>query len=884
MRTIQKRNNFFKYIITFACIIAVMAGLYFVFFIYGDTTYTVQYNAMGGVCEVIEIEVDKDGTINLPTPSKEGYDFGGWFVDGEKWTNDTIVTSDVRLVAKWIPKKFNITFIVDGEPFSEQCDYGKLPTFTGSTDKTSTNTTEYVFNGWVPELVSVVGEATYTAMFSQQERKYNVGIISNIENAGTFSGEGEYSYNTNVSVGVSVNNGYNFLGWYINNNTELYSTNLNINVVTAKDVTLYARFELKLAQIAYYNTKDCENNNVTSFTINDGDITLINLNKTGYNFLGWFTKATGGVKVDVIDTSLCSDRNLYARWELIEFTINYILNGGTNNVNNPTYYTIEDNIQILKPTKPSCEFKGWSINGGNDIVATYTITTGSHGDLTLSAKWDGEVNTITLMVDGMNLELDTINVKSGTIPTKPTVDSVDYNMLGYSIDGWYTSQSLITKYDFTKAVYEDLTVYGTWKYILEQGFYPYAVKFAGASTSTQTEIDSYNELVAYAEYVKYYDITDKNLIKLTYTSLTGDALFDELEKAIIATTCNSSAVMGYTRYSTASVASIYVLSSFRSVEATLTADEEREYTSVQQDYAYESKITPTRNNSFNNFAINNVSRTLQVTTSDQLVYALEKGLRPVCVAGSKAEKMYNLAKGVLRNIISDDMDTITKVKAIYDWLVLNVEYDNLAADDSQIASVWKKYDAWYLEGVFNNHKAVCDGIAKAFIVLCQIENIPAIRVDGNSHAWNKVYIDGKWYGVDATHGNLQVNGEYEIITYTGFLFTDAYKISKGYTTTDYAEVVADTIFDYYDYATYKNNNTEFDLKIDSLNEFCNLLEYTENYVYTSRYYTIEFVLNFSYDFDALLMYGQYSTDVNIVMTMSSLSDSLSRRVYVLFVQ
>ena len=41
-----------------------------------------------------------------------------------------------------------------------------------------------------------------------------------------------------------------------------------------------------------------------------------------------------------------------------------------------------------------------------------------------------------------------------------------------------------------------------------------------------------------------------------------------------------------------------------------------------------------------------------------------------------AEVIYERAKDVLRNIVSDNMSEIQKIKAIHDWVILNVTYDN----------------------------------------------------------------------------------------------------------------------------------------------------------------------------------------------------------------
>ena len=57
-------------------------------------------------------------TLNeLYTPTKEGYIFGGWYIDSTfrvKFTTDTQVTEDITLYAKWIKKTNPIWFVLCG--------------------------------------------------------------------------------------------------------------------------------------------------------------------------------------------------------------------------------------------------------------------------------------------------------------------------------------------------------------------------------------------------------------------------------------------------------------------------------------------------------------------------------------------------------------------------------------------------------------------------------------------------------------------------------------------------------------------------------------------------------------------------------------------------
>ena len=87
-------------------------------------SYTVSFVVDGETTSTINVNIDASATLP-EEPSKEGYNFVGWFYeDGTQYTNQAI-TADTVLTAKFEIIKCTVTFIVDGEVYTRyECDWG----------------------------------------------------------------------------------------------------------------------------------------------------------------------------------------------------------------------------------------------------------------------------------------------------------------------------------------------------------------------------------------------------------------------------------------------------------------------------------------------------------------------------------------------------------------------------------------------------------------------------------------------------------------------------------------------------------------------------------------------------------------------------------------
>ena len=122
-----------------------------------------------------------------------------------------------------------------------------------------------------------------------------------------------------------------------------------------------------------------------------------------YTFAGWLCSAddevydaSATIDADAID----ADFTLTAQWTPITYSISYELDGGTNSGSNPASYNVTTpTITLQDPTRDHDRFEGWYDNGSYTGDAVTSIPLGSHGNITLYAKW-AERHEIIFDADG----------------------------------------------------------------------------------------------------------------------------------------------------------------------------------------------------------------------------------------------------------------------------------------------------------------------------------------------------------------------------------------------------------------------------------------------------------------------------------------------------
>lgn len=154
--------------------------------------------------------------------------------------------------------------------------------------------------------------------------------------------------------------------------------------------------------------------------------------RTGYIFLGWTGEGiTEPQKTIEIPQGSTGDRTYTANWQVIEYTIITLLEGGNAGTSEEYFYTVEQTVTLPTPTRTGYTFLGWTGEGITTPQPNVTIPKGSTGDKTYIENWILTEYTITMDLNGGSGQekmVYTITDEEFELPT-PTRN-------GYEFVGW----------------------------------------------------------------------------------------------------------------------------------------------------------------------------------------------------------------------------------------------------------------------------------------------------------------------------------------------------------------------------------------------------------------------------------------------------------------
>lgn len=276
-------------------------------------------------------------------------------------------------------------------------EYGTLPTI----EKTG-----YEFEGWylnddfsgqkVEAIMDVTNQsdhilyAKWVANTYQVTLKYN----DNITPDSTIT----VTYDEPFGFYQPSRNGYEIIGWYLNDDFtgNLISPSNLVDILD--DITLYAKWDIITYSIDYIDDFNVTNTNRSSFNIETATFILTDLMKTGYTFEGWFDDVSFENRLTSILSGTYKNQTLYAKWTATEY--NVTLDYSYIDRESGLYVaTFDSTYDLPVPTRDGYIFEGWYLDEtgyDNEVTSSTYVTTPS--DHTLYARW-------VIGTEGLELEL-----------------------------------------------------------------------------------------------------------------------------------------------------------------------------------------------------------------------------------------------------------------------------------------------------------------------------------------------------------------------------------------------------------------------------------------------------------------------------------------------
>ena len=375
----------------------------------GDKTYienwklteyniTMDLNGGSGQEKVVYTMTDED--FELPTPTRNGYEFVGW--TGERITTpQTSVkipkgsTGNKAYTANWKVIEYTITLDTNGGPAVSPIKYTVEDSFTLPYPLRP----GYEFSGWTldgsgmlpftPLIIypGTTGDLHYKAEWRLAEYTITMDLDGG-------SGQEKVVYtitDEDFELPTPTRNGYEFVGW-----TGERITTPQTSVKIPKGSTGNKAYTANWKVIRYTITLVTNGGAVIAsirYTVEDSVTLPIPPDRPGYEFSGWTLDGSGQFPSTpmIIPKGSTGDRIYKAEWRVATYTITYVSHGKAYNW---VQYTINNQVYFGTPEEdpsyylPGYTFVGWKIDGVEGTPRSYMLPKGSYGNRTATMLWE----------------------------------------------------------------------------------------------------------------------------------------------------------------------------------------------------------------------------------------------------------------------------------------------------------------------------------------------------------------------------------------------------------------------------------------------------------------------------------------------------------------
>ncbi len=386
-------------------------------------TYTVTFDANGGSVSPTSKTVTYNSTYgDLPAPTREGYDFNGWFTSssgGTKVLADAKVTvaGAQTLYAQWTPKMYKVVFhgLNNTVLLSTNVAFGTYL----KTPSSLPGVPDDKFYGWAwspnDEIRYQPGDEMPVSkpeenLYPVADTDTTISASINPPEAGTIifvGGHADEKGAPGRMVKLAVDQSseaYIFSGWSEDGMDGKMALTNRFEVITNMHLT--AGFMMKTNTVEFFGWNG-ESIGVQSVPYGGSATNFVPPVCTGLTFVAWMP--------DDFTNSVTADVTVQALYETNNYTVVYDPNGGTGSMTNDVFmYFMEYSLQSNEFVRPVHEFVGWSTDPNaatNEVeyadgVVVSNLTAVAGGTNVLYAVWHSLVSEYSIAADCTNLVLE----------------------------------------------------------------------------------------------------------------------------------------------------------------------------------------------------------------------------------------------------------------------------------------------------------------------------------------------------------------------------------------------------------------------------------------------------------------------------------------------
>ena len=361
---------------------------------YSTQNITVSFNANGGSVYPSSRTIGKGNSVGtLPTPTRSGYSFDGWYTyssGGSRVYSSTTFNYSTTIYAHWTKIASDIAIYSVAVSGVTKPTAGATPSYYASVSQSANYKVQSYNSGDFRNGVAWYDLQNDSSMSSYDKfvagKRYSVHVYL----------EPKTGYSFKSTPGATLN------GYSATSSSPLYDGTVCVTYTfTCEVTTITVSFNSNGGTVS-----------PTSKTITSGSSigTLPTPTRSGYTFNGWYTSSSGGSRV-YTSTTFSNNTTVYAHWSPNTYTLTFNPNGGTVSPNSKTFNGGSSVGVLPTPTRSGYAFDGWytSISGGSRVYASTTLSYST----TVYAHWSPiatpKINNCVSVDEGVRIQWNTVS-------------------------------------------------------------------------------------------------------------------------------------------------------------------------------------------------------------------------------------------------------------------------------------------------------------------------------------------------------------------------------------------------------------------------------------------------------------------------------------------